>query len=154
MSFFQPSIPYISNENITSVDTTNSYYLGLSVFFIVMMIAHKLISNNPTVYKLDSTGCILDENGTRVKEPIYGTTTVYRNGTWVTQSNGVIIGYNECSKPTSIITKYFIAISISAVIGLIAGSTLYNIQFSIANPQLSANIYANQKLAESRRYPW
>ncbi len=154
MSFFQPGIPYVGNEKITPVDTTKSYYLGLTVFFIVMIMAHNYISKMPNVYKLDAAGCIVDLNGTRVREPIYGTKAVYSNGSWRNESTGVITGYNECSTPTSIFTKYFIALFVSAIIGLSAGSALYNFQFSIANPQLSANIYANQQLSASRRYRW
>ena len=150
MSFFQPGIPYVGDGKITQIDPTKSYYLGTIVFFISMIFAYNYVLSEPSVYKLDTTGCILDLNGVRVREPIYGTQYVYRNGSWRNESTGQIVGYKECVTPMATFTKYLIAIGVSAIIGLSAGSALYNFQFKIANPQLAANIYANEQLASSR----
>ena len=66
MSFFTPGIPYVGYEKITQIDPTKSYYLGAIVFFISMIFAYNYVLSEPSVYKLDTTGCILDLNGTKL----------------------------------------------------------------------------------------
>lgn len=110
MSVFQG---IIGNKKITN--TKYPYYLGLSVFFILMIIAHIVISNM-TLSKLDADGCMLDEKGVRLRKRVSGSSI-----------RGTVV-YRECSKPKSTFFKYSTAVFISAVFGALSGVviSIYN----------------------------
>jgi hypothetical protein len=149
---FQPTVP-INTEKINPVDAKLSIYLGVGVFLILLVIINNLFNENKSTAKLDSSGCILDGSGNRIKTPRYAQRTTYDNrGNQRLESTGRVVGYDDCTKPMSNTTKYIITFCISGVIGLIASSIMYNAQFSIANPQLAASMYVADKINDSNRY--
>lgn len=118
----------IASKSIVGVNIVPSLITGIVVFFISLIVAHSIIAANKKEAKLDSSGCLLNTDGTRIEQNQY-------------DNNGGLTGINRCVKPLSSLISYLIAIGISAIVGSIAGGIVYKIQFSIANPKLTAGIY-------------
>lgn len=141
----QPTIP-VKTPEIKPVKSKISTYVGLGVFFILLLFISKIVYDYNATLKFDDSGCLVDTRGVRIKEPIYETqTTINHRGTRTRTTNN-IIGYKDCSKPMNPIFKYFLVFLGSAIVGGIVSGTIYQFQFNLANPQLSATMYASDRL--------
>lgn len=148
MFAFKDPVSTVDVSDVVPIKHTLSLVIGTLVFVILFILMFIIIKKYNSSLKIDSRGCLIDDDGIRIKTPIYETIrTKDIRGYQTTKS--VIVGYKKCSKPMNSAVKYLIAAFFSFIGGLIVKNYVYNIQFNIANPKIAASMYVADNLNNS-----
>lgn len=93
------------------------YIVSFLFFVITMSIIHYIFMLQRKSYLYDDAGCLVDEDGTRIKEPIYRWAKRYdMRGRVVHYQTDEIIGWNQCIRPMNIVLKYSISLFLTTII--------------------------------------
>lgn len=109
---------------INPVDIMPALYTGLLVGVIIFCISLYINKDEAKSNILDYEACMINNS-------------IIQNSTAEATSNPKV-----CSKPMSDLQNFGFSVFVGGICGLISGTITYKILFAIANPKVTASLYA------------